>query len=645
MTKIITQLFLFLFLISSSSFAQQQDKYTQLQEKLLLLSGTTIPQLNERVNTSVTNVSIQEYLRGVANSSGVNINVDPNLKIDIINNFSKVPVIDVILFLVKQYDLEVTVIGNIINITKAKVEETPPPKKVLVNYEQETDLLSIQCDNEDLSNVTREMVDKSKKNVVPAPGLDKIKVSGYIQNMPFESGLDKFAYANNLKIRKTEDQVYLIEKTEPASTSPSQMQPRRGAGGMQRNTGQGNNNNPTGTFQVRRTVADSLYIDCQGASIADVIDEAANQLKLDVFFTSPILGESTFTLKSVSFPSLLQYIFRNTPYAYQLLNGIYLIGDTKSRDLKEYKVILLQNRTTEKILDIIPSDLKVDLDLKDFPELNSFLVGGIPARISAFEAFLRSIDKPVPVILIEVMLVDSKNTHTITSGIEAGLGDKPVTTQGQVFPSLGNSSSTYDLGSQSINSLINSFNGFGTVKLGNVTPNFYLKLKAMESNGIINIRSTPKLSTLNGHEAKLSIANTQYYQEQTNNLYGSFSTTSSIITNYKEVKAELSVTIKPVVSGDDQITLDIEVKQEDFTDRIAQYAPPGKVARTFKSLIRVKNQEMILLGGLEENTIRDQGTGLPLLSRIPVIKWLFSSKSKENTKSKLNIFIKPTVIN
>ena len=177
---------LLIFLAMAGSLKAQQDKYSQLQEKLIILSTGDIPQLNERVNTSVTDVPIQEFLQGVASSSGVNINVEPEMKLTIVNNFSNVKVIDVLLFLVKQYDLDISVIGNIINITKTKIEVPLPPKKVLASYERGSDLLSIQCDNEDLANVAREIVDKSGKNVVPAPGLDRIKVSSYIQNMLFE---------------------------------------------------------------------------------------------------------------------------------------------------------------------------------------------------------------------------------------------------------------------------------------------------------------------------------------------------------------------------------------------------------------------------------------------------------------------------
>ena len=53
---------------------------------------------------------------------------------------------------------------------------------------------------------------------------------------------------------------------------------------------------------------------------------------------------------------------------------------------------------------------------------------------------------------------------------------------------------------------------------------------------------------------------------------------------------------------------------------------------------------MILLGGLEELKKEDSGTGVPLLSRIPLIKWFFSSRKKGKNTSKLHIFIKPTVV-
>lgn len=77
------------------------------------------------------------------------------------------------------------------------------------------------------------------------------------------------------------------------------------------------------------------------------------------------------------------------------------------------------------------------------------------------------------------------------------------------------------LGAVSVNKLINSFNGFGSVNLGRVTPDFYMNLKFLEEAGDIELRSTPKLSTLNGHEATLKSGETRYYKEVSSNIIGS----------------------------------------------------------------------------------------------------------------------------
>jgi type IV pilus assembly protein PilQ len=325
---------------------------------------------------------------------------------------------------------------------------------------------------------------------------------------------------------------------------------------------------------------------------------------------------------------------------FRLQGNIYIIGGNKVEDLKEFRVIQLQNRTINKILEVFPEGLKAGVELKEFPDLNSILVGGPSSRIAEVEQFVRKIDKIVPVILIEVLIVNMTKTFTVSTGIESGVGTQPTETKIKMLPDI-----NVQLGSESINNLLNSFNGYGVVNIGHVTPNFYLNLKALENQGILKVSSTPKLSTLNGNEANLTIGTTEYYKEQRSDLYGAQNPQLTTTETYKPVTAELKVVIKPIVAGDDQITMEIEVNQSSFTTRISDYAPPGAVSRQFKSIIRVKNQEMVLLGGLEEKKLDESSTGVPWLSRIPVIKWFFSSRRKETGSSRLNVFIKPTIIN
>ncbi|MCR8667500.1 general secretion pathway protein GspD [Aestuariibaculum sp. M13] len=297
------------------------------------------------------------------------------------------------------------------------------------------------------------------------------------------------------------------------------------------------------------------------------------------------------------------------------------------------------NTQVEALLNILPENIKDDLDIKIDQELNSFYVLGTATKVQRFKEFIKKIDKPIPVILIEVMLLEVNRNSTIEAGVSWGIGEESVETQGSIYPKT-----DLTLGAQTINKVLNGFDGFGHVNLGKVVPNFFATIKAMESNGNIKIRSTPKLSTLNGHRATFSNGQTSYYAVTQRNIYGTDNPQTSEITNYEPIDAELGLTIKPLVSGDGQVTLDIFVIQSSFGLRIAEDAPPDLSSREFSSIIRVQDQDIVVLGGLEEQVKNDSGSGVPFLARVPVIKWLFSQRKREDSKSKLTVLIKPTVI-
>jgi len=293
----------------------------------------------------------------------------------------------------------------------------------------------------------------------------------------------------------------------------------------------------------------------------------------------------------------------------------------------------------EALVNILPDEIIEALDIKVDYELNSFYVNGPSSNVKRFREFISKIDKPVPVILIEVMLIEVTSNATVETGVSWGIGDEPTETTGSMFPNA-----DLTLGANTINKVIGGFDGFGSLNLGKVVPNFFATIKALESNGKLKVRSTPKLSTLNGHRAHFSNGQTSYYTVTQRNIYGTDNPQTSEITNYQPIEAELGLTIKPIVSGNGQVTLDIFVVQSNFRGRISEDAPPDISSREFSSIIRVKDQDIVVLGGLEEQFTDNSGTGVPFLSRIPIIKWLFSSRKREAKKARLTVLIKPTII-
>ena len=190
-----------------------QDRFEKLKTDIEQLSLTT-PALNEKVNISVSRVSIQEFIRAVANNAGLNINVDPTLDINVINNFSDVTVKDMVVFLSKEYNLDVNLIGNIISISKfvAPPEKKPEykSKKLLIDYIKETDQLSVDLSNDSLARVTKEITKLTGKNIVLGSAIQNNLVSGYIEKTNPEKLLDKLAFANDLTFVKNGD-FYVLD--------------------------------------------------------------------------------------------------------------------------------------------------------------------------------------------------------------------------------------------------------------------------------------------------------------------------------------------------------------------------------------------------------------------------------------------------
>ncbi len=621
---------LLLLLLLTFSSAIAQDRFAAIEGRLKDLTKET-PGLNEKVELSVNGVSIQDFIRGLATTNNLNISVDAGLTTKIYNNFSNVNVADVLLFLCKKYDLELNFIGSIMSFSQFAAPPEPPKKYVSktfkVVYDRGNNLLSYDLNNDSLSLVVKELTRQTGKNVVFAPDLTGKMVSGYIQEMPFASAMDKLAFANDLKITQSEENknVYLVERKEKEKEGKDKE-------------------NKKSAFQQPAGLSYKLEggrvsVNAVNVPIADVIAAISKELGYSYFLFSEPKGNATLSIADAGYDDFLRYLLNGTDFTFRKEGEIYLMGDRALEGLRSTKVVQLKYRTIDKVMEVIPAEIKKGVDIKEFPDLNSLILSGSQPRIEEIEAFLRDIDKVVPVVLIEVIIMDVRDSKTLSTGLKAGLGTAPEKTGGTIYPGV-----DLTLSSNTLNEIISGINGFGLVNLGKVTPNFYLQLKALEEQGVLKMRSTPKLTALNGVEAKMGIIRQEYYLEISNNVIGSQNPQNIISQQYKPVNADFSLTVNPMVSGDEQITMEIKVKQASFTERISPNAPPGTISRDFQSTIRVRNEETVILGGLEESSNSDTGSGLPGLSRVPVIKWLFSSRTKKKSKNKLTVFIKATVL-
>lgn len=688
MKKILLSLAMLLFFTISMIAQNTPERIKKLEVQLDSLSAT-VPGLSKPVDFSINATELNTFIRAIATSNGVNVSLDANLKnITVSQSFSDATVKNVLLNLCKEYSLTIDILGNILAIKKYHAPFVS--RDIPVFYNAEKDLFTADLQQDSLSAATRKITKVTGKNVAFSLGLGNQQVSAYIKDMPFDAAIHKIALVNQLMITKTKDNFYIFEKL-----------PTDGIVGRNGRIRKGNFH-----FKVKDTINRILEVDFVDTPIEAVISDIAYDLKVNMATSKPLrnIGKATIKSDNITFNELLNRLLEDTKFSYKLEDDMYFFGESKLASVLDVEVVQLMNRSIESMMQPIEStdafsndplpntfsadgsytsnfnqnrnrgltstgrnngsssrnnqnqysynsdeevlsrifpdgvtdSLKVKIDL----EQNSFIVRGAAQKIEKFKKFIKKIDKEIPLVMIEVMIIEVNKSSSVSAGIELGIGDKPTTDGGTLF-----SGTDLTLGANSINRIINGLGGTESLNIGRVVPNFYAKIHAMETNGDLKIKSTPRLTALNGHVASMSNGQTTYYTQTLVNTFGAQNPQTSEFTNYIPVNANLSIKIRPIVSGDGKITLSIDVMQSSFSsDPVVEGAPPNIDTRRFNSTLKVRDQDVVVLGGLEVNSKSNSGSGVPFLARIPVIKWLFSKRVRTASNAKLSVLIRPTVV-
>jgi type IV pilus assembly protein PilQ len=616
-------------------YAQKYSEIT-LRSKLDSVS-VQFKGYTNKVQLNVSGLPLYELVNSIALENNLNITIDPSLNETVSYNFYDAQVRDVLVYVYDHFNVEYKFVGSILSIVKRQEKkEAPivlPEKPVNVTYNPSNQFLSVDLKNDSLFKVMKSISTMTGNNIVISPDVRDKPISGYFLNRPFKQVIEMLGKANGLETSQDEDgitYVYLPLKPEKTSTNAATTT------GFKPTT----NFEQTGVA-IEKNQFGTLDIVANNAEYVEIIKAVAHELQVPYFFYDKPEGKSSFELKNATFEDVLNLLFTNTKYAYKEDNRLYLIGEIKSEGIRVTETVKMQNRTIENVKTAIPGDLLKDLEVKEFEELNALIITGPARKVNDLRNFLGTIDVVVPMVQIDVMIILSDRSSTVSAGLKLGIGDKPTTTTGQVYPGV----QDLNVGANAINYFLSAINGFGLFNLGAVNSNFYASLTLLESNGTIEVESTPKITTLSSHQASVSIGQTTYYQETRVDVQNSVVNQGVLSSKiWKSVDANLTVKIKPFVSSDGTVTLSITLTNDDFDGvKVDPTAPPNATKQTFESVIRVHDGDVVLLGGLDKRSNKNSGDGLPLLSRVPVLKWIFSKRTKVKQKYKLHILLRPTV--
>lgn len=285
-------------------------------------------------------------------------------------------------------------------------------------------------------------------------------------------------------------------------------------------------------------------------------------------------------------------------------------------------------------------------DVSYYVGTNSIVVSDTEEHVERIRAFVAGLGRETPQVRIEARIVEVKDIFQAELGVQWGSRYSADPAHGNALPFAFPNSINISGGSGKDSAYMVNLPaaaapaGIG-LSFGHVANILSLdvKLSALERMDKLKILSSPTILAMQGKEAVIKVGEQIPYLNLTTEASGS--TRSDV--NFKDIVLQLRVV--PSVLPDGRIILDLAMNKDTRGQSVALEDQQTFAIDTKSVTTRVLLQdgETGVIGGLFTQRQIDDSTRVPMLHRLPLLGWLFRSKSKGDTRSELLIFLTPKI--
>ncbi len=258
-------------------------------------------------------------------------------------------------------------------------------------------------------------------------------------------------------------------------------------------------------------------------------------------------------------------------------------------------------------------------------------------------------------VYIQAKIVEVNTNLAENIGIKYGFNGGSITSNG-LFSLAGNAGAPALALSSSLLGFLNnqttSFDNNGNAytsnerafEFGKVSEVFALgaQLDLLKQNGAAQILSKPSVLSTNNKESSIYVGRTQSILTQSQQ---STQGSSNVLNNYSREDIGITLKVKPRLSSNNKVSLEIETTIEDIVPGSGATADrPTTTKRSVKTNAIVNHAETIILGGLIKSADGKSQTKIPILGDIPILGRLFTSKGDSGSKVNVVIYITPYII-
>lgn len=303
------------------------------------------------------------------------------------------------------------------------------------------------------------------------------------------------------------------------------------------------------------------------------------------------------------------------------------------------------------------------------PHTGLVLVRGMPAELREVERFLHSLQASVTrQVLLEAKILEVELSDGFQTGINwAALGkpgsDKTIvggmTGGGQIF-SQGASEIRGQTGAlnpaalqQINNTLTSAFGGVFSVALD--LNDFTGFIELLKTQGDVQVLSSPRIATMNNQKAVIKVGSDEFFvtRVSSNNTTTGTTTTTTPEVELTPFFSGIALDVTPQIDATGEVILHVRPAVSEVVDQTKTLTVFGQEQRLplafssmreSDSIVRAKNGQIVVIGGLMQDVERDGKAGLPVLGDLPVLGHLFRHTQRSRRKTELVILLKPVVV-
>lgn len=391
---------------------------------------------------------------------------------------------------------------------------------------------------------------------------------------------------------------------------------------------------------------EKLTLDFQNIAVREALNVIADFTNLNMVISDTVTGNLTLRLKDVPWDQALDIILQSRGLDMRKNGNVIQVAPREELAAKE-KIDLTARQEISELEEVRTETFQLNyikasafkLILTDPQQkllskrgsavwderTNQMFIQDTPSKLDEVRKIIAKVDIPVRQVMIEARVVEASDKFTRNLGVNMTYNNTRIAAGGP--PGGGG------VAAAGVTAPVTAV-GTVTAMLFNATNTrvLNLQLQALESDSKGKIISSPRVVTADKTEALIETGTEVPYLQYS----------SSGAANIAFKLATLSLKVKPQITPDDNVILDVKINKDSVGQLFA--GVPSIDTNKVNTQVLVENGGTVVIGGVYTQAQTDGDTKVPWLGDIPILGYLFKSTSKIDNKNELLVFITPKIM-